>query len=114
MAVVERYLGCVVDHDWAGAEACLAPHVVRIGPFGDNFTSREPYLAHLAEVMPTLAGYSMEIHRVVPAAAGVVVAELTETVEVDGQPRLTPEALVFDVDASGLIHRIAIYLQQVR
>ena len=115
VALVRRYLGCVATHDWDGAADCLTPDVVRVGPFGDTFTPREPYLAHLAELMPSLPGYAMEIHRVVAqggVAGRVVTAELTETVEVDGRPLRTPEALVFDLGGDGRITRIAIYLQR--
>jgi hypothetical protein len=110
--LVERYLACLVDHDWEGAGACLSPEVVRIGPFGDTYTGREPYLAYLAEVMPGLEGYSMEVYRVV-AAGRIVLAELRETVQVDGKPKVTPELLVFDLDEGGAISRVAVYAQRI-
>ena len=40
--------------------------------------------------MPKLPGYSMQVHRVV-GDGPVAVAELTETVEVDGAPVVTPD-----------------------
>ena len=40
-----------------------------------------------------------------------VVVELSETVEIDGAPLVTPEALVFDLNDDGLIAHIAIYIQ---
>jgi len=116
-AVVARYLDRLVAHDWAGASACLADGIVRVGPFGDTYEGREPYVAFLSELMPTLSGYAMRIDRILAAApdaggaAATVIAELTETVEMDGAPVATPEVLVFDLDADGRIAHIAIYIQ---
>ena len=109
--VVERYLAGLVAHDWAATEACLAADVVRVGPFGDTYTPRSAYLDFLRHLMPKLPGYSMEVHRVVGDGL-VVVAELTETVEVDGVPFVTPESLVFDLDDEGRIARVAVYIQR--
>ena len=74
----------MVDHDWATLAACLADDVVRVGPFGDTYTPKAPYVAFLEDLMPTLEGYSMKVERIVDAGP-VVVAELTETVEMGGQ-----------------------------
>ena len=111
-AVVERYLDRMVAHDWEAMAACLAEDVVRVGPFGDTYTPREPYVAFLSELMPTLPGYAMRIGRVVETGRTVVV-ELTETVTVSGSPLDTPEALVFDLDGDGRIAHIAIYIQRL-
>ena len=108
--VVTRYLEAVAAQDWPALTECLTPDVVRVGPYGDTYSPREPYVAYLAELMPSLPGYSMEVHRVVDAGS-VVVAELSETVEVDGAPLVTPESLVFDLAPDGRIARIAIYIQ---
>jgi hypothetical protein len=51
MSVVPRYLEAVATQDWVTAEACLAPDIVRIGPFGDSFQDREPYIRYLRELM---------------------------------------------------------------
>jgi len=90
---------------------CLTPDVVRVGPFGDTYSPRDRYAQFLAELMPQLANYSMNVARVTYGDA-VVVAELSETMDVDGAPLETPEALVFDLDDSGRIARIAIYIQR--
>jgi ketosteroid isomerase-like protein len=110
--VVERYLQAVVAHDWQGLTECLAEDVVRVGPFGDTYTPRDPYVAFLADLMPKLPGYAMVVGRVVHAGRCVVV-ELSETVELDGKAVVTPEALVFDLDVDGRIARIAIYIQRL-
>ena len=109
--IVERYLEAVVAHDWGSLEGCLAEDVVRVGPFGDTYSPRGPYVAFLAGLMPTLPGYSMRVDRVTYAGRRAF-AELSETVEVDGAPLETPEALVFDLDEEGLISRIGIYIQR--
>ncbi len=110
-SVVERYLERMVAHDWDAMAACLAEDVVRVGPFGDTYTPRDPYVAYLSALMPTLPGYAMRIDRVVHAG-DVSVVELTETIDAGGTPLDTPEALVFELDASGRIAHIAIYIQR--
>jgi hypothetical protein len=110
--VVERYLKAVVDHDWPALEQCLAEDVVRVGPFGDTYSPRGPYLEFISGLMPTLEGYSMEIDRVV-YAGDVAVAELTETVDMGGTVYVTPEALVFDLDSDGLISKVDIFIKRL-
>jgi hypothetical protein len=110
--VVERYLQCLVAHDWDGTAACLASDVVRVGPFGDTYTARDTYVAFLSDLMPKLPGYAMEVTRVV-GAGQVVVVELSETVEIDGTAVVTPELLLFDLDDEGLIAHIAVYIQRL-
>jgi len=110
--VVERYLQAVVAHDWEDLAACLTEDVVRVGPFGDTYTPRGPYVEFLSGLMPTLAGYSMKVDRVVYLGS-LALAQLSETVEVDRTPVVTPEALVFDLDPTGRIARIEIYIQRL-
>jgi ketosteroid isomerase-like protein len=110
--VVRRYLDRMVAHDFDAMAACLAPDVVRVGPFGDTYTPRDPYVAYLAELMPSLPGYAMRVDRVLGIGATVVV-ELTETVEIGGTSIETPDALVFDLDDAGRIAHIAIYIQRL-
>ena len=109
--VVERYLRAVVAQAWEDLAACLTEDVVRVGPFGDTYTPRRAYLEFLSALMPTLAGYDMKVHRVIYAES-VAVAQLSETVEIDGAAVVTPEALVFDLDESGRIARVEIYIQR--
>lgn len=113
-AVVRRYLDAVAAHDWDTAGDCLSQDVLRIGPFGDAYQGREQYLAFLSHLVPTLAGYRMEIERVLAAGtAGTVVAQLTETVEMDGKTVVTPESLIFELDEHDAIREIRIYIQQL-
>jgi hypothetical protein len=121
--VVERYLDRLVAHDWQAVSDCLSDDVIRVGPFEDRYTGREGYVAFLAALMPSLSGYSMNVHRVlqvntfgdVDADDGgmtVVLAELTETMEADGVPFDTGEALIFDVDEDGQIARVDVYIKR--
>jgi hypothetical protein len=87
--------------------------VVRVGPYGDIYRGRDPYVAFLADLMPTLAEYRMDVHRVVYSADGRVgTAELTETVRLDGSLVATLESLVFDIADDGRIEAIRVYIQR--
>jgi len=111
--IAERYLERMVAHDFEAMAACLADDVVRVGPFGDTYRGRRRYVAFLSKLMPSLPGYSMRIDRVAELEPDrLVLVELTETVEVEGAPLPTPEALVFALDEAGLIAHISIYIQQ--
>ena len=114
--VVERYLEAIVAHDWDAFAACLSDDgFERVGPWGDAYCDKAEYVAFIADLMPKLPGYEMLVDRVTYSADGrVAVVELTETVEVDGEPHPTPEALVFDLDgdgARGRIRRIQVFIQ---
>jgi ketosteroid isomerase-like protein len=114
--VVERYLDAIIGHDWDALAACLADDgFVRVGPWGDEYPDKGEYVAFISDLMPKLPGYEMRVDRVAYSADGrVAVVELSETVDLDGRPHRTPEALVFDLDddgANGRIRRIQVFLQ---
>ena len=111
-AAVAGYLAAVARQDWEMVSACVTDGVVRIGPFGDRYEGRGPYVAFLRDLMPRLAGYQMEVHRILTVPGGAtVVAELTETVQMEGRLVITPECLVFGLDQSDRIATITIYIQ---
>jgi len=112
-ALAERYLRAVAAQDWATVESVLAPDVIRLGPYGDDFDHRDPYLGYLQRTMPALPGYRLDIDRVTEGGGGRVFVELRETVEIDGVPLVTHECLAFEV-AHGVVARLAIYLRQDR
>ena len=95
--LAERYLRAVAAQDWASVERCLAPSVVRDGPFGDDVEGLEDYMGFLRRTMPSLPGYRMDIDRVTEMGDGRALVELRETVEIDGAPVVTDECLVFAV-----------------
>jgi ketosteroid isomerase-like protein len=109
--IVERYLNAIASHDWGVVDECIAADIVRVGPYGDRYAGRDEYLAFIADLMPRLEGYAMQLQRVTYAGDALAFVELRETVEVDGKPMVTPEVLVFGFDAHGRIARVDIYIQ---
>jgi len=113
MTIAERYLAAISSQDWERVASCITDGVRRVGPFGDVYIGRDAYLGFLGETMPSLRGYRMDIDRVTTAGnERVTVVELRETVEVDGTPVVTKECIVCDIDASGLIRQVSIYIQR--
>jgi hypothetical protein len=92
-------------------DACIADDIVRVGPYGDRYSGREEYLAFIADLMPTLEGYAMMLDRVTYVGETLAFVELSETVEMDGKPMVTPEVLVFKLARDGRIAGVDIYIQ---
>jgi hypothetical protein len=111
LSVVERYLAALGAQDWEALAATLEPDVERTGPYNDVYTSREPYVAYLADVFRTLGGYELAIVRRLVAGDAVIV-ELSETVDTPAGRRRTDEVVVFDVSAAGRIRRIGVYIRR--
>lgn len=109
--IVERYLHAIASHDWDVVDECIADDIVRVGPYGDRYAGRGEYLAFIADLMPRLTGYAMKLERVTYASDALAFAELSETVELDGKPMVTPEVLVFALAGDGRIARVDIYIQ---
>jgi ketosteroid isomerase-like protein len=107
--VVDRYLTGLAGHDWGAVAATLAPDVERIGPYGDVVRGGPEYAEFLRATITSLAGYELQVVRVV-ADGPTVAVELNETVDDDGARLHTDETVVFDT-ADGLIGRVAVYLQ---
>ena len=108
--LVERYLRALAAQEWDSVRACLSPSVVRHGPFGDDFEGLEDYMGFLRRTMPALPGYEMDIDRVTELADCRVLVELRETVEIDGEPLVTDECLLFALDDR--IGRVSIYIRR--
>jgi ketosteroid isomerase-like protein len=114
--VVERYLEAISGHDWDALAACLADDgFVRIGPWGDEYPDKAQYVAFIADLMPRLPGYELRVDRVTYSTdERIAIVELSETVDLDGKPHRTPEALVFDIEGdreNGRIRRIQVFIQ---
>lgn len=111
VATVTRFFSCMGAGDWDAMAACLAPDVVRVGPYRDVKSGRDDYRSFLAETIEALDGYHLDVQRVW-SDGGRAVAQLSETLTVDGRPRRTDEAIVCDLGPDGLIHRVEVYLQR--
>ena len=111
LRIVDRYLAALRAQDWNALAATLEPDVERTGPYNDVYRSREPYIAYLADVFQTLAGYELAIVRRL-VAGDVVVVELSETIDTPSGRRRTDEVVVFDVSAAGLIRRVGVYIRR--
>ncbi|MDQ1534807.1 MAG: hypothetical protein QOF28_2568 [Actinomycetota bacterium] len=110
--VVRRYLDAMVARDWEGLAACLAPDIERRGPYGDDYRGVDAYVPFLRRTLESLDDYVMRVDRISDLGANVVLAELSETVTIDGSRLETPEALVFDLAPDGRIARVAIFLRR--
>jgi hypothetical protein len=62
--------------------------------------------------MPALGNHKLAIHRVVYAANGVAMAEITEHFDRHGLHTELPMVMLFDIDNEERIRRIAVYCQQ--
>ena len=111
-AVAVRYLGALARQDWEEVADCLAPDVLRRGPFGDDFEGVDRYMTFLRQTMPSLPGYQMDIDEVTDLGDRRVMVELRETIELEGHPLVTHECLVFDVGSGGRLEQICIYIRQ--
>ena len=111
MATVTRFFERMGAGDWDAMAECVAPDVLRVGPYRDVKTGRDEYRDFLAETITALDGYRLDLQRVWSDGSRAV-AQLSETLLVDGRPRRTDEAIVLDLGADGLIHRVEVYLQR--
>lgn len=111
-SVATHYLQALARMDWDEVTACLAPDVLRHGPYGDDYKGIPAYLAFLQEMMPALPGYRLDIDRVSDLDDRRAMVELRETIDVENGRLVTWESLVFDLDAEGRLEEIAIYIRQ--
>jgi hypothetical protein len=111
--VVEDFLERYNARDWDALARCFSPTGFhRIGPYGDTIDSSAEYVSFLARVVPTLGDtYRLELIRVLYADRAAT-AELVEHFEVGGEVRKTPEVIVYDLDADGLITSMHLYVQR--
>ena len=111
-AVLERYFEALRSHDWVRLAECLADDVHRTGPYLDVVKGKRAYVEFLSRLLPTLPNYALKIARIRKVGEASAIAELTETLDVEGVSREFPEALLFDFDEAGRILRIDIYVKR--
>lgn len=109
-AIVRRYFEALVAQDWTRLASLLAADVVRNGPYRDDFEGRDDYVEFLRSTFASLRDYNLTI-RSISGGAGTAVAEITETVTMNGSRLATDEAIVFEVRDSA-ITRVGVYLQE--
>jgi len=109
--IIERYLDAITSHDWDALRDCVGDDVVRVGPYGDRYEGKDAYVAFIADTMPKLDGYLMQVDRVTYAGNTLAFAELSETVNLDGKPHRTAEALVFELADDGRIAHVEVFIQ---
>jgi hypothetical protein len=112
MQILEQYFEALRTRDWDGLGQCLADDVRRTGPYLDVVRGKQAYVEFLAGVIPTLRNYELKVFRIRELGRGSALAELSETLDVDGVRREFPEALLFDFNDEGLILRVDIYIKQ--
>ena len=110
MDAVGGYLAALRAGNWDALRARLAPDVVRHGPYGDDFSDRDAYVAFLVETFAVLGDYELEVHRSFGTPDRTCV-ELVETATVGGQRLRTEEAVLFGI-TDGLIAEIRVFLQR--
>jgi len=111
VAVAARFFDRMGHLDWEAMGACVAEDVYRVGPYRDQKAGREDYQRFLAETIEALDDYHLDVQRIWSDGTHVV-AQLSETLTMEGRPRRTDEAIVLDIGPDGLIARVEVYLQK--
>ena len=111
VAIAARFFDRMGHFDWEAMGACVAEDVEGVGPYRDQKAGREDYQQFLAETIEALDDYHLDVQRIWSDGTHVV-AQLSETLTMEGRPRRTDEAIVLDIGDDGLIARVEVYLQQ--
>jgi len=111
IATVSLFFDRMGAFDWDAMAACVAEDITRVGPFRDVKSGRQDYRDFLAATIEALDGYVLDVQRIW-SDGECAVAQLSETLLVEGRPRRTDEAIVLDLGPDGLIHRVEVYLQR--
>jgi len=111
VAVAARFFDRMGHFDWEAMGACVAEDVARVGPFRDQKAGRADYQQFLAETITALEDYNLDVQRIWSDGTHVV-AQLSESMTMEGRRRRTDEAIVLDIGDDGLIARVEVYLQK--
>lgn len=107
---IERFFAALSARDWESFVLVLAPHVVRVGPFGDRVTGSERYVDLLRGLVPS--DYGNDVHRITYAPGGRAgFARVTEHLGYTDRPLHLEEAYAFELDAEELVSLVEIFLQ---
>jgi ketosteroid isomerase-like protein len=111
VAIAARFFDRMGHFDWEAMGACVTEDVARVGPFRDQKAGRADYQQFLAETISALEDYSLDVQRIWSDGRHVV-AQLSESMTMEGRRRRTDEAIVLDIGDDGLIARVEVYLQK--
>jgi len=111
VAIVSQFFDRMAALDWEAMAGCLAHDVVRVGPYRDVKSGRDDYRDFLAATIDALDDYELVVQRIWSDGTRAV-AQLSETMSIDGRRRRTDEAIVLDLGPDGLIARVEVYLQR--
>ena len=111
IATASRFFEAMGTFDWNAMAACVATDVVRVGPYRDEKAGRDDYRDFLAATIEALEDYELAVQRIWSDGTRAV-AQLSETMTIEGRRRRTDEAIVLDLGPDGLIARVEVYLQR--
>ncbi|HZQ59554.1 MAG TPA: nuclear transport factor 2 family protein [Acidimicrobiales bacterium] len=109
MGAVEDYLKALSDRDWAALPAVFSESgLSRSGPFADMIEGRDAYVEFLREVCSPFPSYRLDTHRISRSGDRIVFAEIDEVV---GGVGSFPEVLLFELDESGKIRYVSVFMK---
>ena len=113
MGAVEDYLAAMTDRSWERVAASLADTgLVRNGPFVDVIEGKRAYVDFLRGVCSPFDSYRLDVHRISRSGDRVVFAEIDEVIGRDGVESSFPEVLLFELDDSGLIRFVSVFMKR--
>jgi limonene-1,2-epoxide hydrolase len=113
MSAVEDYLKALSSRDWALLpEVFVEEGLVRNGPFVDMIEGRDAYVAFLREVCSPFESYRLDTHRISRSGDRIVFAEIDEVIGRDGKVDSFPEVLLFELDESGKIRYVSVFMKR--
>ena len=113
MSAVEEYLQALSDRDWGRLPACFVETgLVRSGPFSDMIHGAEAYVDFLRDVCSPFESYRLDPHRISRSGDRIVFAEIDEVIGRDGKVEPFPEVLLFELDESGKIRYVSVFMKR--
>ena len=77
----------------------------------DVIESKDDYVEFLSNLMPTLINYEVRVDRISEMDSGRFLVELSEVFDVNGLSTEYPQADLFEVDATGKVSGVSIFMK---
>jgi len=109
---VAQYLDGMNTHDWPAVRDSFADEFERIGPFPEHrFTDPDVYTQFLADLLPTIAGHTIELVRAdtVGDTSYVTICERLQRDNIDVESYLV---LACDLAPDGRLARIEAFIRR--